>query len=310
MSFVAALIALLLDQIRPPSHARLAERAVTAWVGTVLHWGDTGRPAQVRWLAFAAVLLPAALAWTIEWLLYQLNPVLSWLWTIAVLYAALGFRQFSHGFTSVKQALDARDVPAAQAAYAVWIGQTVTADNPDPDANALAQAAATHGILRTHRNVLAPLFAFALLPGVGGAVLYRVIELCAARRVPASDAFSHTCERMFYYVDSVFSRISGAGFCVVGHFEEAAAAWRSWSLLNVSSTAWLYAVSFGALAVRTEPLTVPEGHALGFDPAAAVGVQIVGFEAVQLPQVVGLLWRSVVMWMALFALVQFTALVT
>jgi adenosylcobinamide-phosphate synthase len=308
MSFVAALIALLLDQIRPPAHARWAEQAVVAWVRALLHWGDTGKLAQARWLAGVAIVLPAALAWGVEWLLWRVNPLLSWLWTVAVLYFVVGFRQFSHGFTAVKAALDAQDMPAARAAYSQWIGATSPVGaTPEPDLHALALATATHGIVRTHRNVLAPLFAFALLPGVGGAVLYRVLELCAAHKLKASEAFDAACDTLFYWADTLASRLSGAGFCVVGHFEEAAAAWRSFSVLRISSTAWLTAVSFGALAVRTEPQAAPPTP--GFDPAANLGVAVLGFTAPQLALVVGLLWRSVVMWMALFALVQFTAFV-
>lgn len=298
MSFIAVLIALLLDQVRPAAHAHLAERAARAWVGLVLHWGDTGRPQHVRGIAVLAIALPVAAGWGIEWGLGVVNPVLAWLWTVVVLYVCLGFRQFSSGFAAVRAALNAGDVDAARQAYEGWTGQTAGVMGPDE----LAQAAATYGIAQTHRQVLAPLLAFMLLPGVAGPLLYRLAELCASPRAGASPAFMQACNAIFRWLELVSSRLSAAGFAVVGHFEEAAMAWRNWNISAAGQPLlWLLAVAYAAIGVRCEPRA---------EQNAFMGLAALDFRPPQLANVVGLLWRAVVLWMALYALVQFTAFVT
>jgi adenosylcobinamide-phosphate synthase len=315
MSLVAAVIALLLDQVRPIQHARFVEQLALAWVRAVLHWGDTGQVGTARALALLAVAIPAAAAWLIEALLARGNVALGWLWSVAVLYATLGFRQFSHGFTQVRKALDAGDEGAARQALAQWTGRTVQA----ADADELAQQAAAHGVLQTHRHVLGPLLLFVALPGVGGPVLYRALAFCAdhARRPDAcSPAFMRAATQMFDAVDAVLVRISAAGFAIAGNFEEAAAAWRQWNLQRVQASSWLQGVAFGALGfpayvVRAELESSRPGM---FANAAAAmereAVAAPGLRPSHLAHVVGLLWRAVLMWMVLFALLQFTALVT
>jgi adenosylcobinamide-phosphate synthase len=298
MSFVAALIALLLDQVRPQMHAHLAERAAQGWVRALLHWGDTGQATHARWLAGFAIVLPVAVAWGVDYLLSLINPVLGWLWTVAVLYVCLGFRQFSSGFGAVRAALEAKDVDAARAAFERWTQIKPGLMLQDQ----LAEASASYGIVQTHRHVLAPLFAYICLPSVAGPVLYRVTELCASQRAGASPAFTNACSTVLGIMELIASRISAAGFAIVGHFEEAASAWRNWNITGGggSPMRWLLAVAYGALAVRTEAAT-QEG--------VVEQITAPGFAAAQLSQVVGLLWRSVVMWMLLFALLQFSALV-
>ena len=68
-----------------------------------------------------AVLLPCAIVLGIFWALLQL---IGWpaamLWNVAVLYVTLGFRQFSHHFTHIRDALDSGDEFVARQALADW----------------------------------------------------------------------------------------------------------------------------------------------------------------------------------------------
>lgn len=298
MSFIAALIALLLDQVRPPAHAHLAERAARAWLGSVLHWGDTGRSDHARWLAVLAIGAPVLAAWGVQAALAYVNPVLAWLWTVAVLYVCLGFRQFSTGFAAVRAALGAGDIDAARSAYTTWTGLQAGLMGNDE----LAQAAATYGIAQTHRQVLAPLLAYMLLPGVTGPVLVRLAELCASPRAGASDAFVQACGAIHRWLEFATTRLSAAGFTVMGHFEEAAMAWRNWNITAAGrAQLWLLAVAYAALGARSEPRA---------EQNQFMGIAVLDFRVAQLANVVGLLWRTVVLWMVLFALVQFTAFVT
>ena len=115
MSFFAILFALLVEQVRPLSQANPVHALLRAWARWVRGNFDTGRPHH-GWLAWMlAVLLPGALAMGMHWLLYWL---LGWplaaLWSTLVLYFTLGFRQFSHHFTDIRDALDAGDEARAR----------------------------------------------------------------------------------------------------------------------------------------------------------------------------------------------------
>lgn len=318
MSFFAALIALLLDQVRPASHAKWAEHAAQWWVKSCLHWGDTGRHEHTRLLSLLVILLPAISAYAIEYGLSHINVALGWLWAIFVLYVCMGFRQFSSGFGAVRAALEGKDIDAARNAYQAWTGKTTAMMNDSE----LAQASASHGVAQTHVQVLAPLFAFALLPGVSGPLLYRIAELCATSntaRLTASPAFVDSSRRLFGWINFIPARLSAVGFAIVGHFEEAASAWR-----NAASAArdhpmqWLIRVAYGALAVRTELRA--QDDPVADEPDARhddktindpfFNITAPDFQPQHLSQVVGLLWRSVVMWMGLLALLQFTAIVS
>jgi adenosylcobinamide-phosphate synthase len=316
MSFFAALIALLLDQVRPASHAKWAEHAAQWWVKSCLHWGDTGRTEHTRLLSLLIILLPALAAWGLEYGLAHLNVALGWLWSIFVLYVCMGFRQFSSGFGAVRAALEGKDVDAARAAFQAWTGKTAAT----MDMSELAQASASHGVAQTHVQVLAPLFAFALLPSVCGPLLYRIAELCATAntaRLNASPAFMASSRRLFGWVNFIPARLSAAGFAIVGHFEEAANAWREAAgAAREHPMQWLIRVAYGALAVRTELRATDEkaedNPSYSSDKTLDdpyFNIIAPDFLTAHLSQVVGLLWRSVVMWMGLLALLQFTAIV-
>ena len=115
MSFFAILFALLIEQVRPlarhnPIHAML--RAWARWTSTNF---DAGKP-QHGWITWGlAVLIPSAVSALVHWLLVIF---LGWpfalVWSVAVLYITLGFRQFSHHFTAIRDALDAGDEQLAR----------------------------------------------------------------------------------------------------------------------------------------------------------------------------------------------------
>ena len=114
MSFFAVLFALLLEQARPLSPGNALHAALRAWARWSSRNLDAGR-AQHGWLAWSvAVLGPSLLAFAIHWLLWSVHGLLAFAWSVAVLYASLGFRQFSHHFTAIRDALDVGDEETAR----------------------------------------------------------------------------------------------------------------------------------------------------------------------------------------------------
>ena len=120
MSFFAIFLALLLEQARPLGRDNTAHRLATAWRRWVRRSLDAGQ-APHGWMAWsAAALVPALLAALVHWLLLPFSDLLVFAWTVGVLYLTLGFRQFSHYFTDIRDAIDRGDEAQARQVLAEW----------------------------------------------------------------------------------------------------------------------------------------------------------------------------------------------
>ena len=61
-------------------------------------------------------MVPTLATMLVHWLLWRVNVLLAFVWSVAVLYVTLGFRQFSHYFTDIRDALDDGDEVAGRVA--------------------------------------------------------------------------------------------------------------------------------------------------------------------------------------------------
>jgi adenosylcobinamide-phosphate synthase len=121
--------------------------------------------------------LPSLLAFAIHVLLSDL---LGWpfaaLWSAALLYVTLGFRQFSHHFTDIRDALDAGDEDRARELLAQWR----QADIRELPRGELVRCVIEYSVLQAHRHVFGVLAWYSVLAAFGlgpaGAVLYRSSE--------------------------------------------------------------------------------------------------------------------------------------
>jgi len=321
MTFLAILFALLFEQVRPLGAHSSAHRLARLWVTQILRSFDAGKK-PAAYLAWGLmVLLPALLATGAHDLLLASGNWLGWALLFAlhvtVLYLTLGFRQFSAYFTSIRDALDAGDEAGARSVLAKWSVATPMQDLPsrgDILRRVLAQAG-----LSAHIHVFGVMVAYGLgaLLGLGpaGAVLYRLCELVARycshqmQNRPANDQhpisapMQALAQGAWLWLDWLPTRISALLFAIVGNFEDAIASWRA----QVHSRQ-----SLGAAHTPT-----PEDNAqlLISAAAGAIGVQMSMDAQEALPEsnlsepqlghlqaMVGLVWRAVVVWMVLLAL--------
>ena len=234
--------------------------------------------------------------------------VLAFVWMVGVLYVTLGFRQFSHHFTGIRQALEAGDDQAAREQLAAW--QRVDAASL-PRAELLRQVI-EHSVLAAHRHVFGVLACFVVFWWLGlgpaGAIFYRMAEYLSRnwRERPdgtPSAALRHAAARAWQWVDHLPVRITSLGFAVVGNFEEAVASWRAEAdHYAPGSDGVLLAATSGALGVRLaqQPESDETDQA---ESGARAEPQIA-----HLASVVGLVWRSVVLWMLLLALLSLSRL--
>jgi adenosylcobinamide-phosphate synthase len=161
-----------------------------------------------------------------------------------------------------------------------------------------------------------------------GAVLYRMAEFSTrfwgyrhrALDAPGNDGLLALSQRLFELIDHVPARLTAFGFAVVGNFEEAAASWRR------DATLWLHsnegvilAAAAGAVGVQLGGAAAPgvtPDRSKTFTAGGEAGMAEAQGSTSGLPaqfghlhSVVGLVWRSVVLWMLLVALLTLAHIV-
>ncbi len=289
MSLLAVLIALLLEQVRPVLPGNVAHGAARHWVRWVGNSFDAGR-SEHGWLTWgSAVLLPAVGVWVVYAVLSHLHLLLGFAWIVVVLYLTLGFRQFSHHFTAIREALagtEARpaDLNAARRHFATW-KQVDAKELPQGE---LVRHVIEYSVLSAHRHVFGVLACFTVLAALGlgpaGAVLYRLGEFAhrfwhpaptrsdalGAVHMNASRPVRDVAAALWHTLDYLPARLTALGFAVVGSFEDAIDCWRNYTQRLAESgraenDAVILAATSGALGVRLG------GDALkqAFDPSAS-----------------------------------------
>jgi adenosylcobinamide-phosphate synthase len=325
MNFFAVLAALVIEQLKPLPQRNPVHDAFTGWMRWCGRNFDAGKPrhAWVVWLI--AVAVPAVLAFVVHALLAQASQAVALLWSVAVLYVTLGFRQFSHYFTDIRNALERGDETTARSLLGQW-RQLDASELPRAE---LLRHVLEHSLLAAHRHVFGVFFWFVLLSTLGlgpaGAVLYRMAEF--ARRywthkgrqagAAVNPALLDLAATLFAWIDHVPARLTAFGFAVVGNFEDAVACWRrDAGLWRHGNEGVLLASAAGALGVqlggRAAPGVGPDraefdeaSEAAGADASTPGAPPQLG----HLQSVVGLVWRSVVLWMLLLALLSLANLV-
>jgi adenosylcobinamide-phosphate synthase len=302
MGFIALIFSLLLEQVRPLPRSNLLHRAIVELADLARGATDAGerRHGTFGWLLLvvSGLLLLAA----VEWLLGLLSPLLVFLLHVLVLYFTLGFRQFSHSFTEIQLALVSGDVAEARRILQAWLSSDdhsfTAVDTPIPEVCRLSISSA---LLASHRHVFGPLFWYVLLPGAIGPVLYRLAQMLARRWSLSDDVYGQFAGKAYAWIDWLPTRLSAAGFAVVGSFEDAVYAWRgAVAAGDRDQRALLLAAGGGALGLR---LADPELEA-HWSQQDAPGYELQGAEPgiESLQSAVGLVWRSVVLWISLYAM--------
>ncbi|TFY97582.1 CobD/CbiB family protein [Ramlibacter humi] len=331
MSFFAILFALLIEQVRPLGRHNTIHAALRGWARWASRNFDAGR-AQHGWIAWGvATVFPALMALGIHWALMLL---VGWpaaiVWNVAVLYVTLGFRQFSHHFTAIRDALDAGDEDRARELLAQW-QQVDAAELPRRE---IVRHVIEYSVLAAHRHVFGVLAWFSVLAAFGfgpaGAVLYRMSEFVqrywryrsvSQAQQPASEALQSVSQRAWAAIDWVPARITALSFAVVGSFEEAIDCWRNHSQrfpddndgVVLAATSGAVNVRLGGEALRSAyaPEASQGFSAASIGPSSTAGSESTpgrDAEPAHLRSVVGLVWRTVVLWMVLLALLTLARL--
>ncbi|WP_342120373.1 CobD/CbiB family protein [Pseudoduganella sp. OTU4001] len=313
MTFLSILVALLFEQLKPlradnPIWAEFKRLAVR-----MEQWFNAGHASHGRmgwFLLIGALTLPAGLVY---WLLLRYNLLLAaFAWNVLIVYLTLGFRHYSHYFTSIQLALNAGDESQARTLLAEWC----KIDTVGMEVSEISRIAVEKALVTTHRNVFGVFFWFLMPLGPCGAILYRVAEyLARAWNEPEhmrQEAFGEFAAKAFYWIDWIPARLTAVAFAVVGNFEDAIYAWRNFAhRWKDEAIGIILSAGGGAMGVR---LGTPNENAAKIIPSDAATVDISDMEVDQLPgdepgvralqSTVGLVWRALLLWMMLLLLLS------
>lgn len=342
MGFIALILALIAEQMRPLPRDNLAHRGFAAIVDRVATLTNAGQRLHgvVGWAivvggAVIAVVLAQVLASSIGAVAVLALHAL-------VLYHTVGLRQFSSAFTEIQLALAANDPEGARQALQRWARlddpDAVVADMPVGE---LCRQAIARALVAAHRHVFGPLFWYLVLPGAIGPVLYRAAQFVADRwqatpsrpaeavllsadaapspTVVAGEPYGEFARQAYAVIDWLPVRLASVGFAIVGNFEDAVYCWRAAAAVRRGDPQRriLLMAGGGALGMRiADPRIEADVRSGGAttaaddDPSLSAGTASGGFDwqgtepdAAGLRSAAALVWRSLVLWILLFAMV-------
>ncbi|HUF19788.1 MAG TPA: CobD/CbiB family protein [Burkholderiales bacterium] len=299
MSFLSLLATLLIEQVRPLNPRCTVFGLFGRYASNLSRHFNAGERQQgmVAWLL--GVLPWVVLSWIVFYLLLSISVLLAWAWNVAVLYVMMGFRQFSHGFTAITEALREGDLDRARAELSEW-----RTEPPDEyNSTEIAKVAIEEGLVGAHRHVFGVILWFLVLPGPAGAVLYRLSAVLHERWGRSTDEelgeFGAFARRAFELIDWIPVRVTGISFAIAGDFEDAIYCWRA------QAQAWMnpdqgivLASGAGALGVRLGE-TLHHHGTVSFRPEIGLGDEA---DANYMASATGLVWRALVTWMLIIGL--------
>ena len=311
MGWIALVLTLLLEQLRPLP----LRNPVYALAGTLADATQDGMNAGRRRHGMYAWLLLVGGAMVVVGAVYAFALSISWwlglLVNVGVLYFTMGFRQFSHRLTGIQVALANGDLATARSELAQWkAGADEVAQSAEIDADELVRQSCEHGLQLAHKHVFGVFFWFVLLPGPLGPILYRLAEYLSRRwnRPPAGalppDRFGEFARRAFAWIDWLPARLTALGFAIAGDFEGAIYCWRKVTrppstvggMPQPDSRTVILAAAGGALGCRVLSSAESAGY---FDEAGLEGGGLSEPGTGTLNAAVGLVWRALLLWLAL-----------
>ena len=292
MKFLALAAMLVLEQVRPLREHELVDRLLRDYAAFIERHANAGgyRHGLLAWAVLVGSI--AAVTALIDHALSGISGLLGLIFGVGVLYVTMGFRRFSDHFTEIQQALRAGDSAAARESLGRWRGGNVDAI----EADSIARAAITQGLLTSHRHVFGVIAWFIAL-GPAGAVIYRLAaaldEMWGRRTDADAGAFGRFASEAFYWVDWIPARLTAAGLAVVGNFEDAVYCWR------MQANAWtpqtdgiILASGAGALGVRLGGAA----HGESAEPGPELGTgEDAGLD--DMPEAAGLVWKALCLWL-------------
>ena len=304
MSLFALIAALLLEQFHPLA----SRRYLSAWLNAYLRFfpkhfnAGEQQHGKIAWLL--AVLPLIVMVSAAHWILQGIHPLLAWGFNVLVLYLTMGFRQFSHYYTAIQQALRDDKLDEARRLLSVWRSMHAHELN----AEEVARLSIEHALIASQRKVFGVMVWFVLfsvtgLGGAAGALLYRMGYFMRASWHEEEEVsrFSDFSRQAWSTLEWLPARLTAITFAIVGNFEDTLYCWRS------QADNWpdreegiLLASGAGSLGVRLG-MVIPQGGLPLDRPELGIGDDA---DADFMQSAIGLVWRSVVFWLILLLMLS------
>jgi AmpE protein len=293
IALIAIVTALVLGHVAPAFAASVREYG---WFSNWLRWLDSRFPAGGAWrgrYGIALALLPPLLLVG----LFQLAldaPLLGLaglLFGVAVLFYSWGPRDLDLDVEAIVSADD--PVARREAALKLW---------PDPAGAVLDSPGAVSAVFRAaQRRWFGVLFWFLLL-GAAGALLYRLAALAAegedSRLLPPETAIG--ARWLHALMDWPVAQLMTLAMALVGNFDTVIGAWKDHGGATVQLDADFLAAA-GRASVRVEVAEEAEEYVEEGITGSTALLQQLG-ELPELRDAMSLVWRILLLWLAVLAL--------
>lgn len=281
MSFLAALFALLLDQVlrhlEPVRDARWF-RAYAETFSSLLRSAEPGRAASG---AVLTVLVPAVVALFLGDVLNHMWEGFGFVFAAVVFWFCLGPRDLHHQVQGYIDAVQAGD-EARAAAVAAEVLEVAPPVSPTERTQAVTQKV----FKEANARQFGVLFWFGVL-GPAGAVLYRCADLLKRRPAPGETAEAGaTAARLLGVLDWIPAHLTALGYALAGSFEDAVSDLRAYYR---GCTLHFFQVSDDVLVFS------------GLGAVRATAAEETGIT--RLKSALGLVRRTLIIWVAVYALV-------
>jgi adenosylcobinamide-phosphate synthase len=304
MSLFALIAALLLEQFHPLA----SRRYLSAWLNAYLRFfpknfnAGEQQHGKIAW--FLAVLPLIVMVSVAHWILQGVHPLLAWGFNVLMLYLTMGFRQFSHYYTAIQQALRDDKLDEARRLLSIWRSMHAHELN----AEEVARLSIEHALIASQRKVFGVMVWFVLfsvtgLGGAAGALLYRMGYFMRAswREEDEVGRFTDFSRQAWSALEWLPARLTAITFAIVGNFEDTLYCWRS------QAGNWpdreegiVLASGAGSLGVRLG-MVIPQGGLPLDRPELGIGDDA---DADFMQSAIGLVLRSVVFWLILLLMLS------
>ncbi len=295
MTLIAILVSLFLERTAARLRAYRRYDWLDAYVARMRSWLGGSRwdgPLGVLVVAAPVVLVVALLVY---WLSDLWLGVPALIFYIVALYLTLGPEDLDDQVDEFLNAWDAQDEAEARRAAAELLD---TEEVPEDRAR-LQHALAEKILIGANERTLAVFFWFVLLAGPVGAVLYRLACRLKDVSAPEGSGFAQAAQRLHDILAYIPAHLCTLGYGMAGSFVDALHNWRAQSPTWAGD--WQRAVEgtltaggLGALQVDiAEPEQEPEevDHQTVYDTVKSA---------------MGLVWRTVIIWVAVIAVLTMT----
>jgi adenosylcobinamide-phosphate synthase len=289
---VAALLAVALDRFLPDRQGIKPFAWYRDWAESVEERFNGGKRSHGIGAVLLAIVPIVAAVWLTRYILGELGWALRFIFDVFVLYLCLDIYRLGKTANGVADALMAGDVNEASGQLRDLTGKGATELN-----DATIARSTVEGVLKQGNSlVVSPIFWFIVL-GPVGAVLQRlssILDMLWGHRYERFAEFGWAAARFDDVLGWIPARITALSYALMGSFEDALHCWRKrmgvWSDINSGP---LLASGFGAMHMQSCDVSADLGE---YDDRAA---ETVIPDASHIQRAVALVWRVLLLWLAI-----------